>query len=163
MLNEQGITYYSGMQSRENWQVNWENVKCIKVKLIYYVNPVLYVYTRMHDKPYKINIFQWVDSQTLDDTHIKQLGRKQLSISVTQTQFKELLSYAPLYQYFLTNSIPVQLPDSKNFNSLAAILKILVIASFILIFWHMFLADILLDHIFVPILKAFFMLIVTRC
>jgi len=31
-LNGQGITYYSGMQSRENWQVNWESIKCIKVK-----------------------------------------------------------------------------------------------------------------------------------
>lgn len=97
--------------------------QCIKLKLIYYVNLVLHVYTRRHDKPYKIFIFQWVDSQSLDNKHIKRLGKKQLSMSVTQTQFKELLSCTPLYQYFLANNISVQLPDSKIFTDLSPIVK----------------------------------------
>jgi len=131
VLNEEGIQYFSGRPTqKENWQMTWDKVKLIEIKL-HHINAIdimLCIHTA--EKPYEMSIFKWVDTPTLIPEHItlqKQILEKvrfKLTHSpYTKAEFNEILNHTPLYQYFETNNIPVQLPDSKIFTELSPVVK----------------------------------------
>jgi len=131
VLNEEGIRYCSGYSTQDkDWRVTWDRIKLVEIKL-YHVKAVdIVLCVQTTEKSYETSIFKWVDTQTLKAEHIalKGLAAQNLKFRLTsshytQTEFDEILHYAPLYQYFVTNKIPVQLPDSKIFTELSPVVK----------------------------------------
>ena len=129
MLDKKGICYYSGLptwmqalfQSNKDWKISWKNIHQIQVKRhLSYELIKLTFQLKYNKRIYETPIFQWVDGELLDDTHIRYPLLPLLRLRpIKNDEFYEILNQTPLFYYFVQHQIKVKLsPPLTYFQKL---------------------------------------------
>ncbi|MCV6638954.1 hypothetical protein [Candidatus Albibeggiatoa sp. nov. NOAA] len=126
-LDNQGIRYYSAMPFGvgEDWDLSWEDIHEICVtplgEIIFVTNYQTLGdnYNQILSDTYryrgrKTYIFGWFDKTTQRNTQT--LDANSLARNYTPEKYKAILSYLPLYQYFIQHQIEVKIPEKLSLS-----------------------------------------------
>ena len=141
-LNSQGIQYHSGLpawlqfMNNKDWAMTWEEIRFIQVKKSMSYSAIgLDIYSRKQDKPFYVLPFHWVDSQTLDESHVESpLEHKvnfQLTPGFTDEQYEFILPRSPLVKHLIQRNINFQ--SFAKPDIYANIAKTLIVVSLLIV------------------------------
>ncbi|MCV6638501.1 hypothetical protein [Candidatus Albibeggiatoa sp. nov. NOAA] len=130
VINKQGIHYHSGLPNwvskiarpeQYNWQVSWENIQTISVRPNEMYEQIhIYFKVRGKDAPYKIQLFQWVDVQTLDESHTKSAEfNKTRMRNMSKNTLIKYIGQSPLHQFLTQHQIPVSITNTEFFERIS--------------------------------------------